>query len=369
MRRGAALALASAAFFMGYYTRLAWGILSNYAGYSASSAATGIVFSLFFAAYIAVQIPAGLASDKAGPRPVLVASLLGLAASTALASAATGDELMYLASALMGASAGWIYPASVKLVSALYDRGELPRAMALYSLAWPLSIALLGVTAPEAAAALGWRGAYLAMAAFDIALALALLKSPNPRTAGMRISLADLRNRDAALLAAGGFIFFAAYWAFAFYAYDYLEGLGISSEAAGLIYSLTAIGGIPSTIAAGWIISRLGVRRTYAVFLPLYGAALAAYAAPLGAVYLAALSLIAGFLRFVITPANSTAAGLIGGGRAGSVSGLANLFWQAAGIAAGAAPLIIGALGFRAFWIVAGALSASSALVLSRLKI
>lgn len=373
MRRAAALALSSAAFFMGYYTRLAWGILSSYAGWSTSSLSAGLVFSLFFAAYVAVQIPAGIASDSLGPKPVVIAALLGLAASTALAGASNGVAAMYAASALMGFSAGWVYPATVKLMAALYGPDELPYAMSYYSLAWPLSIAALGVTAPEIAEALGWRGAYYAFASVDLAMAAAAaLILPGSAGAGKsrQIELKAMGSRGAVLLAAGGFIFFAAYWAFAFYAYDYLLWLRIPSGVAGLIYSLTAIGGIPSTLIAGSVIQRLGIRRTYAVLLPLYGVLLAAYAAPFGVYYLAAVSLAAGFVRFMITPANSTAATLVGRDRAGSVAGLANLFWQAAGVASGvvAAPAISD-LGYSGFWILAGALSAASAIVLTRLEV
>ncbi|HEU16926.1 MAG TPA: MFS transporter, partial [Nitrososphaeria archaeon] len=171
------VALSFAAFFLSYYSRLAWSVLSTYSSLRPTPYEDGLIFSIFFAAYIAVQIPAGLVSDAIDPKKVLVMALLGLAASSVLGGAAGTIWVEYIGSLFMGFSAGWIYPTTIKLLSTNFEGRGLARAMGYYSLAWPISIILLGVGLPTAAEDLGWRWGYylIGVASFAVALAAVML--------------------------------------------------------------------------------------------------------------------------------------------------------------------------------------------------
>ncbi|WP_174448579.1 MFS transporter [Conexivisphaera calida] len=348
------VALSFAAFFLSYYSRLAWSVLSTYSSLRPTPYEDGLIFSIFFAAYIAVQIPAGLVSDAIGPKKVLVMALLGLAASSVLGGAADTIWLEYLGSVLMGFSAGWIYPTTIKLLSTNFEGKDLARAMGYYSLAWPISIILLGVGLPTAAEDLGWRWGYylIGVASFAIALAAAVLMEDVRRRDNGGLNLRVLASRNVALLSIGGFLFYYAYWAFAFYAYDYLRSIGMSGILAGEIYSMTAAAGIASTVITGYLIGRIGLWRTFLIAIPLYGLTILGFAVLRAPIWLAAVALAMGFFRFMVTPANSTLASVIGGpGRSGSVTGAANFFWQLSGVIAGSAsPLIFVSMGYASLW-------------------
>ncbi len=348
------VALSFAAFFLSYYSRLAWSVLSTYSSLRPTPYEDGLIFSIFFAAYIAVQIPAGLVSDAIGPKKVLVMALLGLAASSVLGGAADTIWVEYLGSVLMGFSAGWIYPTTIKLLSTNFEGKGLARAMGYYSLAWPISIILLGVGLPTAAEDLGWRWGYylIGVASFAVALAAAMLMEDVRRRDNGGLDLRVLASRNVALLSIGGFLFYYAYWAFAFYAYDYLRSIGMSGILAGEIYSMTAAAGIASTVITGYLIGRIGLWRTFLIAIPLYGLTILGFAVLRAPIWLAAVALAMGFFRFMVTPANSTLAGVIGGpGRSGSVTGAANFFWQLSGVIAGSAsPLIFVSMGYASLW-------------------
>ncbi len=347
------VALSFASFFLSYYSRLAWSVLSTYSSLRPTPYEDGIVFSIFFAAYIAVQVPAGLVSDAVGPKKVLVAALLGLAASSIMSGAVPSMFLEYVGSALMGFSAGWIYPTTIKLLSTNFEGRELARAMGYYTLAWPVSIILLGVGLPAVAEDLGWRWGYylIGLASLAVSLACAVLLSEGGR-GGRGLDLRVLADRNVALLSAGGFLFYYAYWAFAFYAYDYLRSIGLSGVLAGDIYSMTAVAGLASTVITGYLIGRMGLWRTFLIAIPVYGLTIVGFALLRAPAWLAAVALIMGFFRFMMTPANSTLAGVLGGpGRSGSVTGAANFFWQLSGVVAGyVSPLIFTSMGFASLW-------------------
>ncbi|AEA12348.1 major facilitator superfamily MFS_1 [Thermoproteus uzoniensis 768-20] len=361
-RKAALVALASASFFMSYFSRLAWSIASAYSDLRPTVYQNGVVFALFFAGYVAVQIPAGVLSDKIGPARVASAALLGLAGASALSGLAPDMEVEYAASLAMGLAAGWIYPATVKLLSSEFRGGELPVAMGYYSLAWPLSVVLSGLALPAVSISLGWRWDYYIIAAASAALALAYVPLRVSAVVGAGQARRPSLGNGVAVVSAAGFLFFAAYWTVTLYAYKYFLDIGLNDYYAGLAYSMTALLGIPATVAAGYVIRRLGVKRTLVAFEGIYGALVAALAAGPATVFPVAAAM--GFVRFVITPANSTAVSKIGGESAGSAAGTANLFWQLSGaVAPPIASAIVATIGFKALWIFAGALSAASAAI------
>lgn len=364
--------LASTSFFLSYYSRLAWSVLSTYSSLRPTPYDDGLIFSLFFAAYIIVQVPSGLVSDAIGPKAVLTAALLGLAASSVLSGLAGSIVVEYIGSILMGFSAGWIYPTTVKLLSGSFEGGGLARAMGYYSLAWPLSVVLLGVGLPAVAEDLGWRWGYylIGVASAAVAVAVIALMKDVGRRGNGSLSLRVLATRKVALLSIGGFLFYYAYWTFAFYAYDYLRSIGMSGVLAGEIYSMTAVAGIASTVLAGYLIARVGLWRAFLLSIPLYGLTILGFAFLRAPMWLALVALAMGFFRFMVTPSNSTLASVLGGpDRSGSVTGAANFFWQLSGVIAGAAaPLIFVPLGYGSLWVSMAAMVFASLIPYAMLR-
>ncbi len=361
------IGVASASFFMSYFSRLAWSIVSSYSTLKPTIIEDSIVFSLFFIGYVTVQIPAGIISDRINPKYVIITSLIGLAVSSFVSGIANAMWVEYVASLLMGLNAGWIYPATVKLLTINFSGPELPIAMGYYSIAWPLSIVLAGVILPETCIVLGWRWSYYIVALVSIIIALLYMPinikgyGGNARNV---LNLKLLRNSDVIIISLSGFLFFISYWTITLYAYKYFLSIGLNDYVAGFTYSLLALLGIPSTLIAGYIIRDLGVRNTLSLFETLYGVLTILLAVITRELPLMVLAAFMGFIRFVITPANSTAVSKIGGEMAGSVTGIANLFWQLSGtVAPAVASFILTRLNYQFLWVIMGIMIIISALI------
>jgi sugar phosphate permease len=70
------------------------------------------------------------------------------------------------------------------------------------------------------------------------------------------------RNRNVIIVSFSGFLFFLSYWIITLYTYKYFLILGMNSYIADLAYSMLALAGIPSTIIAGYIISKVGIKNS-----------------------------------------------------------------------------------------------------------
>lgn len=133
-------------------------------------------------------------------------------------------------------------------------------------------------------------------------------------------------NINVAIVSIAGFLFFSSYWIITLYSYKYFLSVIHNPYIAGVAYSLLAAAGIPSTIVSGYIINKLGVKNTLFLFEILYGIMVIIMAFSLIPALILLTATIMGFIRFVITPANSTAVSVIGKDKAGAVTGTANLF-------------------------------------------
>ena len=362
MRKFLIVFITSTSFFLSYFSRIAWSIVSVYSSLRPTQIEDSVVFSLFFVGYVVVQIPAGIVSNKF-PRAVGLISLLGLAISSFISGISTNILEEYLASLLMGLSAGWIYPTTIKILSASFNRSELPVAIGYYSLAWPLSIVLSGLVLPFISIDVSWRWAYYLIAIISLLIALSYLplnvKVEENRNGGV---FTLVKNRDVVTVSLSGFLFFLSYWIITLYAYKYFLNIGLGPYVAGLAYSLLALAGIPSTVIAGYIIKGIGVRNTLSLFESIYGTLTIALAYFITSVQIMLIATVMGFVRFIITPANSSAVSLIDSKNAGSISGFANFFWQSSGIVAPIiASLVIFTLGFHLLWVICGLIILASA--------
>ena len=125
---------------------------------------TSLVFSIAAFLYFLLGFPAGLIADRVGPRPVVIAGLLLIAAGVAVASAATSLLQVYLGYGLgVGLGVGLSYVPSVTAVQRWFIRHR--------GMASGIAVAGIGVGtligAPIAHTlipTLGWRQTYLVLA-------------------------------------------------------------------------------------------------------------------------------------------------------------------------------------------------------------
>ncbi len=148
-----------------------------------SAADLGNISAAWFAAFALSQIPVGVALDRLGPRRSITAGLLIASVGAALLGRAHSAFDGIAAMALIGVGCAPIY------MGALYAFGRTypPHRFALLS-SWMIGLGsvgnLLGATPlAYASAALGWRNAFLAIAAATLAAAVVtalLVRDPPP---------------------------------------------------------------------------------------------------------------------------------------------------------------------------------------------
>ncbi|AAK41360.1 MFS transporter [Saccharolobus solfataricus] len=364
--------LSASSFFLSYFSRVTWSIVAPLSTLKTTTTEDSIIFALFFLGYILVQIPSGMLADRISANHLLFLSLLGVAITSFISSTFPLIMLEYVASFLMGFSAGWIYPITVKLLSASFDSRDLPIAMSIYSISWPLSIVASGVIIPFLALTFGWEFSFYFITALSIILGiLALLYLPSLKLSKSIIKFKDVvKDKNSIYISVGGFLFYLTYWILVLYLYKYLLSVVGNEYTAGIIYSFTALTGIFSTILAGYIIKSLGVKRTFLSFITLYSFSLLLFSFSKNVIVIGIDALALGFFRFVITPTSSTAVAVIGGKeRSGSVTGLANFFWQFSGIVGSIiAPLLINLFTYTYLWTFVSVFSFLSLIFYYKLK-
>jgi len=124
-----------------------------------------------------LQIPFGMASDRWGRKPVIVAGLLLFAAGSFLAAAAPNIQVMIVARVLQGAGA--ISAAVTALAADLTREQHRTKVMAMIGASIGLVFATSLVIAPPLAAALGLSGLFVLIGALALgAIALLFLAVP-----------------------------------------------------------------------------------------------------------------------------------------------------------------------------------------------
>jgi MFS family permease len=134
----------------------------------------GLLSSVFFFVFAAVQLPLGVALDRFGPRLVLVVCIAIAVLGTLLFASATSASGLIFARALMGLGCSSAFMASL----AVYARRFPPERFAtLTGLHYGLgSIGSLLATAPLAwaAATIGWRTSFVVVAGVTVLIGIAV---------------------------------------------------------------------------------------------------------------------------------------------------------------------------------------------------
>jgi len=257
---GFGIAYSFAAFFRAFETE-----------FGASRAHVSLVFSLCAFLYFLLGAPGGMLADRYGARRVALAGVALLAAGLAAASGAKSVEVLYATYSIgLGIGIGLTYVPSVGAVQPWFDKHRV--------LASGIAVSGIGagnLLAPPLAAwwidALGWRGAYLALAACTLVLGGAAAAAIRNRPAGqgrasegLRLGAA-LRTRNFwalhASLVLSGFGCFVPMVHLGPYAMD----AGHPESFAVLLVSLIGLGSLAGRFAIGGIAARFGRIRSLAL--------------------------------------------------------------------------------------------------------
>jgi MFS family permease len=245
--------------------------------YATSLGVIGLFTAVLFLVHLVMQLPAGRLSDRFGPARVCAAGLAVMAAGNLIASLAAEPALAIGARALLGVGTALGFIGGSDFVRA--SRGS-PFAQGLYG---GLATAGGGVAlavVPALEPTLGWRTPYLTAVAVAALAAAMLAAAPHPAHVLRHVSdRTPLRSlvRDRALLRLAAV--FAASFGLSVVIANWVVTLleresALSSEAAGLIGSLTLVLGVVSRPLGGWILDRHPARvRAAIVSAALVGAA------------------------------------------------------------------------------------------------
>jgi predicted MFS family arabinose efflux permease len=109
--------LAAAFYLIGFYQRVAPAVITRelMGEFSLSAAALGNLAAFYYYSYVAMQIPAGVLSDRWGPRRVLSAGTAVAALGTLLFALAPGYGTAGLGRLLIGGSVGVAFVSMLKL--------------------------------------------------------------------------------------------------------------------------------------------------------------------------------------------------------------------------------------------------------------
>ena len=142
-------------FFLSYLSRVVWNIIAPFSPLKTTTLEYSIIFALFPRLHYSSDT-CWYSIRLCFSKNLLFLSLIGIFISSLISGSFISLLIRYIVSFLMGFSAGWIYPLTVKLIGNIFNGKELPIAMSIYSLAWSLSIIASGIIIPFLTINLGW---------------------------------------------------------------------------------------------------------------------------------------------------------------------------------------------------------------------
>ncbi len=273
-RRLAVFVLFTAAYFMSYFFRSANAViapdLAREMGLSAAN--LGLMTSLFFAAFAAVQLPIGIGLDRWGPRWVTPAFLAIGVVGSLIFAVAPSFTVLAIGRALIGVGMAGVLMGAMKSFSQWFPAerfattsgllvgiGSLGALIAATPLAWINSL-------------LGWRSVFVMGAGLTALVALAIVlwarnTPPGVPWPGGAAQQGSLRTvfRDARFWRIAPLVFFLSgilqgfqgLWAGP-YLFDVYH---LSKIEAGNILLLLSIGATIGYTTSGWLADRFGITR------------------------------------------------------------------------------------------------------------
>jgi MFS family permease len=230
----------------------------------ADPAWVGVYYGLSAAAALLAQMGCGSFIVRYGALRMSQFALLCLGGG--MAAAAEGGLFGFGASAIIGGGGVAVStPTSSQLLGRVSPPRLAPLVFSIKQTAVPAGLLICGFLGPAMAAALGWRGAMLAVAAACIAGAAMLqplrARFDGDRVASRRFRLSDFRTTIASVLAARDlrglsfacFAFNGIQSVFTAYFVTYLVALGYELAAAGFLFSLTVAIAMPCRVLWGWL--------------------------------------------------------------------------------------------------------------------
>jgi MFS family permease len=240
-------------------------------------AQAGLVMAAFSLSYGFGQIPAGRLADRIGPRIVLTAGIAGVGAAGLLLGLSSGYAFLIGSLVLMGILGGGYHPAAAPLISAAAEPGKQAHALGLHVIGGSVSYFAAPLLGVALAAALGWRGAFLALSIPVILLGAIVYRACLHRSLGGPATTptaeGEARNKlsAAVVVELSTFIIMvtamgaALASASSFLTLYIVDALGASEQSAAALLALYFSAGIWAAPLGGRLADRFGRKRVAAI--------------------------------------------------------------------------------------------------------
>ena len=328
-----------------------------------SPSVMGVVLSAFFVGYASMQIPGGLIADRLGPRKTVTIGIMAWSLFSLLTGMARNLTQLIWIRIGFGVCEGVHPPATLKMLAAWFPRAERTRASA-----WMLSSNTIGpmltpILFASAMAALGWRGAFLAISVPGFLIAIVSYRflrdhpAMHPKvTAGELAEIgpetqsrAQISIREVVKYKGLWQLFFiymawdATWWGFQAWLPSYLFDRGFTLVKTGMAAALPYAAGFAGMLISAHVSDRLRNRRAVLITVLLGNAIcmLLTSRAPSNALAVIFLTATGFFLPAIHGPFWSLPMDLLPSHVIGASAGFINTAGQIAGLAS---PVIIGAL-------------------------
>jgi MFS family permease len=270
--------LAASAFFIEYFARVAPGVMidSLMQDFNVQALALGSLSAFFYYAYVGMQIPVGILTDRFSLRWLLTTMILMCAIGCFIFALTSRLQAAALARLLMGFGAAFAFVSALKVVSVWFPARRFGLLAGLTQAVGMLGAALGQMPMAYLVAHLGWRVTLMVIATIMVLLAVVIAivmcdRTPQAHAASSKKSLHSpwlglvdvLKNPQSwwnALFA--GLLYaptaaLAELWGIKFFRQAYHLSNEIAAMAIGLIFMGWAIGGP----IIGWISDRIKRRK------------------------------------------------------------------------------------------------------------
>jgi predicted MFS family arabinose efflux permease len=142
------------------------------ADFELAPASLGVLVSTYAWGYAAAQLPAGILADTLGSRKTISLFVLIAAVGSAIFALSPGFSLLALGRFLVGMGVGFVYVPAVRVMADWYRPDELGTCSGVLFGVGSLGALVSATPLVFATEAIGWRGSFLAMAAFTLLAAI-----------------------------------------------------------------------------------------------------------------------------------------------------------------------------------------------------
>lgn len=309
-----------------------------------SFAQGGLLAAAMTLSYGLGQIPAGYLSDRYGPKRLF---FLGFLVWSALSLTLGLIHSFWLAVAnqlAAGAFRALMFAPGLSLLASWFPAERRATAMSLYTVGGFSGTILVSLGGPLLAMKLGWRYAFILLAALGIAAAFVFhaygrekTRKPGGRAVSIREALHVFRHRILWVCGSIQFVRFSVVTAFNFWLPSLLVAdRGFSLEAAGLVAAMSAALTAPSNALGGYVSDRiqnppLVIGGSLAI---LAAASVLIVAVDSTALLLLVVAIGSVFLQFYFGPLFFVPMEVLGSRTAGTAIGFSNLFANIGGVLA-----------------------------------